>query len=249
MKGQSLLRAVIFLIPIFIFVYFFYNAVSSNLDFQNIQQGNSAFSNMFANPIQGPIRDILSILGISDQWLYFPAILYLLLIPYVAIALITYGFLSEINIFQNSPGVNGWLAFIIAFSLVPFGNMIKATVAMLATIGTYGTLAFGVIFVLGVGALFMQRMEGWGYLGRNQGTYRGLGQREQYTELRNWLERAVDANTGRKAVVDPILDDMGKADRDFANGKLDQAVNKMRQAARKASSTRGFIRPTGRRPF
>lgn len=249
MKGQSLIRAFIFLIPIGLFGYFFFQAYNSNLDFQNINQKNSAFGNMFANPIQGPIRDGLSLIGIADQWLYFPAVLYLLVIPYVAIALITYGFLSEINIFQNSPGVNGWLALIIGFSLVPFGNMIKATTAMLATIGTYGTLAFGVIFFLGVGWMVFQRMETTGMVGKGQGTYRGFGQREQYTEMRNWLERAVDANTGKGPIVDPILREMTRADKDFADGKLDQAVNRMRQAARKASSTTNFTRPTGRRPF
>jgi len=105
-------------------------------------------------PFPQIVIDVLSIIGFPSLWLYMPAFLYLILIPFSVIFIIVYAFLKEMNIFPTSKNIPRTLAFLITFLTVPFGFFAKfITVIFAVFIGLYAVGLFAAMFILG--AFFM----------------------------------------------------------------------------------------------
>ena len=104
-KGQfGRLQFFLFVIPLLAFVFFFYYGYSNGTTYQ-------VPDNLKTVPIGGITSVILDLIGIPKDWHFFPALLYLLFIPYVAVVIIIYGFLCEIKILHSMMRLTGFSHF------------------------------------------------------------------------------------------------------------------------------------------
>lgn len=232
MKGQfGLVQFLIFVLPLILFIGFFYYGFTKGVNFE-------LPANMKQVAITGLGSDILTVIGIPLDWQFFPGIVYVLFIPYLFITIITYGFLAELRIFTyTNNSINVVLALLVGFSTIPFGIFVKAVAAILATMGLYGSLAFGGMFILGVAWVFMQRMETWGYLGGGQGTYRGLKLHSRYSVLVDFLQDLAGMNISQVPLVNDIATELTAAQSDWSGGHHEEAVRRLEGFARRAYRT------------
>ena len=96
---------------------------------------------------------LATFLGVPSDWLILPKVIYYVIIPFVVAVAVTYGILTELNIFRNSPArgkINKFLAIAMAFLLLPSG-ILTQIVNYLYLGGTFvGLVGFGFLFIVGV---------------------------------------------------------------------------------------------------
>jgi hypothetical protein len=104
--------------------------------------------------LPGIVVDIFKILGLPGDWLWMPAFIYLVLIPFVTIFILVYAFLKEINLFPATPNISRVLSFLITFLTIPFGLFAKLINVLFAVfVGLYAVILFSAMFILS--AFFM----------------------------------------------------------------------------------------------
>lgn len=217
MKGQMRwFWWLVFLAPIIIFIYLGFTA----------EMVYRVPPHMQTTPITGVLKGVLSLLGLPDDWLYFPAIFYLFIVPFVGIFAIVFGFLREINIFRTATNLNWVIALMIAISIIPLGVFVRIVNVLFATMGIYSTFIFAALFFLGVIYVFIQRVTGW-FPG--QGPFAGLALEQRYTVLRDWLMAAARDNPGLPQVT-RIPTILARAEKDWVAGRRTNAVRSLEHA-------------------
>ncbi|NCO97557.1 MAG: hypothetical protein CO092_03920 [Candidatus Aenigmarchaeota archaeon CG_4_9_14_3_um_filter_37_18] len=113
---------------------------------------SKVFFKSFIGPIFGQnislpaaLSGTVIILGIA-----VPYIIYLTLIAFAAIWMISYGFLKELRIFRRSRNLYPWIALLIALATIPtqiFGSIV---ILMLRFMGQWSVIIFGLTFFLGM---------------------------------------------------------------------------------------------------
>lgn len=101
-------------------------------------------------PLPEYAAKILVMLGLPEDWMYVQAIIYLFIIPFTAIYVLTWAFLNDLKIFQSQKNVNRVLAFLIAFSTIPLGYFMKLVNVLFAFLGGYSVAMFAAMFIVGV---------------------------------------------------------------------------------------------------
>jgi hypothetical protein len=102
-------------------------------------------------PLPSYASQILMMLGLPQEWMYVPAIIYLFILPFAAIYTLVWAFLQSLGIFTNVPSsVNRILAFIIAFLTIPFGWFVKLVWVLFSFMGAWSVVIFVATFVIGV---------------------------------------------------------------------------------------------------
>jgi len=102
-------------------------------------------------PIPSQAAQALTMLGLPNEWMYVPAIIYLFILPFTAIFAIVWAFLQSLGIFTNlSPKINRLLAFIIAFLTIPIGWFTKLVWVLFSFMGAWSVVVFVATFIIGV---------------------------------------------------------------------------------------------------
>ncbi|MBI2547568.1 MAG: hypothetical protein HYW23_03930 [Candidatus Aenigmarchaeota archaeon] len=222
-KGQAWLPWIIFGVPFAIFLFLLVSGFAANQPYEissALRQGGQ---------LPEPLQQLLTGLNVPLEWQYIPAIFYLFAVPFFSIMIITYGFLSQLNIFQFNNFINWILAFFMTFLTLPFNLFVRIVYAMLAAMGMYGVFAFGALFVLGVGWIFLRQLgpDRWGYT--NAGTYQGLRLEDRYNRMRTWLIHARTQNHAH-ANVGEITTALTEADNNWAGNHREAAVHRLSAA-------------------
>lgn len=107
--------------------------------------------------------DTLLTFGFPSGWLCFKGILWYAIIPLSGLTLVIYGFLDVIHIFgRNRNKLYGAIAFLSAFSTVPFGGYVYLVAFLFAFIGQYAMWMFVIMFILGAAFMLVRNLIGWG---------------------------------------------------------------------------------------
>jgi hypothetical protein len=107
--------------------------------------------NMKVSPLPPLAADVFRMLGLPDQWMYVPAIIYLFILPFAAIYTLVWAFLQMLEVFTHvSPNVNRVLAFIIAFLTIPMGWFVKTVWVLFSFMGIFSVVVFVAIFLIGI---------------------------------------------------------------------------------------------------
>jgi len=102
-------------------------------------------------PLPSYASQVFIMLGLPQEWMYIPAIIYLFLLPFAAIYTLVWAFLQSLGIFTNVPSsVNRVLAFIIAFLTIPIGWFIKLVWILFSFMGAWSVVIFAATFIVGV---------------------------------------------------------------------------------------------------
>jgi len=102
-------------------------------------------------PLPSYAAQIFMMLGLPEEWMYVPAIIYLFILPFAAIYTLVWAFLQSLGIFTNVPSsVNRILAFIVAFLTIPFGWFVKLVWVLFSFMGAWSVVIFVATFVIGV---------------------------------------------------------------------------------------------------
>jgi hypothetical protein len=102
-------------------------------------------------PLPSYAAQIFMMLGLPEEWMYVPAIIYLFILPFAAIYTLVWAFLQSLGIFTNVPSsVNRVLAFIVAFLTIPFGWFVKLVWVLFSFMGAWSVVIFVATFVIGV---------------------------------------------------------------------------------------------------
>jgi len=102
-------------------------------------------------PLPSYAAQIFMMLGLPEEWMYVPAIIYLFILPFAAIYTLVWAFLQSLLIFTNVPSsVNRVLAFIVAFLTIPFGWFVKIVWVLFSFMGAWSVVIFVATFVIGV---------------------------------------------------------------------------------------------------
>lgn len=186
---------------------------------------------MKKRPIRGIYATMLSTIGIPDDWLYTPAIIYLFFVPLIGITAIVYGFLDSMQIFPNI-NVNLLLALVFAFATIPFGVFTTFVSTLFALMGAYSTGAFAFLFFFGVIFVVMERMGFWFRLPERK----ALQMSANYDALRDWL-LDVHTNTANRTntyinnnILPRIAKVLEEAEKARRKGREQQAVIMLKNA-------------------
>lgn len=104
-------------------------------------------------PLPPLVSNFLLMLGLPQEWMFIPGIIYLFILPFAGIYTLIWAFLSSLNIFVQLPQiskVNRLLAFIITFLTIPIGWFVKMVWVLFAFMGAWSIAVFTVTFVLGI---------------------------------------------------------------------------------------------------
>jgi len=102
-------------------------------------------------PLPSYAAQVFMMLGLPEEWMYVPAIIYLFILPFAAIYTLVWAFLQSLGIFTNVPSsVNRILAFIVAFLTIPFGWFVKLVWVLFSFMGAWSVVIFVATFVIGV---------------------------------------------------------------------------------------------------
>jgi hypothetical protein len=102
-------------------------------------------------PLPSYAAQVFIMLGLPEEWMYVPAIIYLFILPFAAIYTLVWAFLQSLGIFTNvSSSVNRILAFIVAFLTIPFGWFVKLVWVLFSFMGAWSVVIFVATFVIGV---------------------------------------------------------------------------------------------------
>jgi len=102
-------------------------------------------------PLPSYAAQVFMMLGLPEEWMYVPAIIYLFILPFAAIYTLVWAFLQSLGIFTNVPSsVNRILAFIVTFLTIPFGWFVKLVWVLFSFMGAWSVVIFVATFVIGV---------------------------------------------------------------------------------------------------
>jgi hypothetical protein len=102
-------------------------------------------------PLPSYVAQVFVMLGLPEEWMYMPAIIYLFILPFAAIYTLVWAFLQSLGIFTNVPSsVNRILAFVVAFLTIPFGWFVKLVWVLFSFMGAWSVVIFVATFVIGV---------------------------------------------------------------------------------------------------
>jgi len=104
---------------------------------------------------------LTDICGITGGWLTASKVLYMIILPFLSVWLIVYGFMAELRIFRRARKVNGLLAFLIAFSTLPTHLFFWYVNIIFNILGIWSVVAFGLIFLSGTWYYFIRRKSDW----------------------------------------------------------------------------------------
>ena len=124
-------------------------------------------------PLPSYATQVFIMLGLPEEWMYVPAIIYLFVLPFAAVYTLVWAFLQSIGIFTNVPSsVNRVLAFIVAFLTIPMGWFVKLVWVLFSFMGAWSVAIFVATFVVGI-------------------FFRGLGvARREFEEYRKFVLRS-----------------------------------------------------------
>ncbi len=113
--------------------------------------------------IPQPVYSIMAVMGFPKEWLFFPAIIYTGIVPFLILSVSIYGVLNDIVKLFNEK-LNMILAFLIPITIIPLGFFTRIVSYVLSTwtIFWFGTMA--VILFLNVIIHFWGRMSGFGFM-------------------------------------------------------------------------------------
>lgn len=92
-------------------------------------------------------------LGVPADWLQIPKVIYFVIVPYLVAVTVTYGLLTELNLFRNSIAsrkINILLSLLLSFLLLPSGALGYIVYYFYAPGTAFGLIAFGVVFIVGI---------------------------------------------------------------------------------------------------
>jgi hypothetical protein len=122
------------------------------------------------SPLPEAAANVLTMLGLPQEWMYVPAILYFFILPFAAVFALVYAFLASLNIFTNvSANVNRLLAFIITLMTIPSGILARMTMVMFVFLGMWTLGVFVVTFAAGI------FYRGGAIVRRERLTYKAIG--------------------------------------------------------------------------
>ena len=161
---------------------------------------------------------LATFLGVPADWLVIPRVIYYVIVPFIVAVTVTYGILTELNIFRRygANKINILLSVAMAFLLLPSG--------ILTTIVTYFYAANTFIGLLGFGILFLFGTVMWVYgrgrtihheFGLQSDVAKGMrakikGHEEKIASLRKQIieKRSKDEDTG--PLEDKLFDEQKK---------------------------------------
>jgi len=105
-----------------------------------------------SSPLPPTAGKIFIMLGLPEDWMYVPAIIYLFIIPFAAIYTLVWAFLNDLGVFKNvsNKRINIVLAFLIAFSTIPLGYFTKLVHVLFAFLGGYSVAMFAAMMIVGI---------------------------------------------------------------------------------------------------
>ena len=102
-------------------------------------------------PLPSYAAQVFIMLGLPEEWMYVPAIIYLFILPFTAIYTLVWAFLQSIGIFTSTASsVNRILAFIVAFLTIPMGWFVKLVWLLFSFMGAWSVVIFVATFIIGV---------------------------------------------------------------------------------------------------
>ncbi len=195
-----------------------------------------------------PYVSLLSLIGIPNEWLYLPGLIYLVIVPLLGVMVIAYGFLDAMNIFPNV-NVNLILALLIGLAIIPIGIFSRMVAFLFAFMGIYSTGAFVFLFIFGVAFVVSERMGGWGF-----GSTREID--VEYSErykaaITAWLSTIIDRNKGSpnrpiQEALRAITRALYEASIEQTRGnpkKAERILKNATQHARTVASHGGYVPP------
>lgn len=111
--------------------------------------------NFKLKPLPSFVSNFFIFLGLPEEWMYLPAIIYLFILPFAGIYAVVWVFLSSLNFLfpaQQQTKVVRFLALIITFLTIPMGWFVKMVWVLFSFMGAWSIALFAVTFV--VGSLF-----------------------------------------------------------------------------------------------
>jgi uncharacterized protein (UPF0335 family) len=104
---------------------------------------------------------VTEVLGLPEEWLTSPKIIYNIILPFLAIVAVSLGFLRELRIFRRSPNIEIILAVCMAIATLPTHAFVWFVSASLAWMGAGAYVVFLGLFVVGSGFYLFIRYRGW----------------------------------------------------------------------------------------
>jgi hypothetical protein len=95
---------------------------------------------------------LATFLGVPSDWLAIPKVIYFVIVPFIVAITVTYGILTELNIFRTSLAknkINIILSISLAFLLLPSGTLAYIVNYFYAAGEAIGLIAFGALFIVG----------------------------------------------------------------------------------------------------
>jgi len=201
--------------------------------------GTIAFAQIASNYPQFPFQTwfspeaLATFLGVPQEWLGVPQVIYYVFIPFIVAFTVTYGILTELQIFRRFGAykINIVLAFAMAFLLLPSGVLTIIVTYFYAANTFIGLIGFGLLFLIGTllwvyGRARLMRYE-FGYKASSAKTLQDkindLDKKEEI--LRQQL---IHANaSGDKNRVNKINNDLAKVhnEQDEAKKRLKDVIN------------------------
>jgi len=174
----------------------------------------SAFAQPAINFPKYPFETLYSVdalatfLGIPSEWLAIPKVIYFVIVPFIVAVSVTYGILTELNIFRMSLArrkIYIVLSISLSFLLLPSGALAYIVNYFYAFGTALGLVVFGALFILGT------LMWGAGTFWRIRGEYmtpthiakdiRQMGKAIEYHRRKaDEIQRQIDANPASPSV-------------------------------------------------
>lgn len=123
---------------------------------------------VYANDVSGTISEgtewfLGEALGFPDEWLTVNGFIFNFFVPFIGVWAIILGFLRVIRIFETESRLEYIISFAMAFSTLPLGWFVPFVQWAFGIGGAYATLAFVLLFIVGITAYSL--MKGRGYVG------------------------------------------------------------------------------------
>jgi len=103
----------------------------------------------------------VNILGLPQEWVEFPKLLYYYILPILAVVVIVYGFLDTMRIFDNNT-INLILSIIIGLMLLISRILPTIVKFVIGVLGPISVVAFGLLFLGGLGYISKRKRGEWG---------------------------------------------------------------------------------------
>lgn len=109
--------------------------------------------------LPGAVCAVGGAIGFPSGWLRTDTFIWYAFIPLLGIAMIIFGFLDRIKIFRGS--INGVLATLIAFSMIPLGIFVLIVAFIFGILGIYSVALFVGLFIAGTYLYSRGLITGW----------------------------------------------------------------------------------------